>query len=213
VFTGSPAFRAWFGGSVLVREDGDPLGWAFGALGTHDRARHLATLYLNDLADVIRDAVDPRFEFVRYGERLAASQPEFDLLSEALAAPLNLVDSTLQALTVAAIERHDPQVLLVSVPFPGAVYGAFRIAQAVKALRPDIVTVLDAAADLFTGPAAGRAIVYIGDGPGLNGIDAPDALARLSAQGWHASTVTADPASIAAAWHAAIDEATLTALR
>ena len=38
----------------------------------------------------------------------------------------------------------------------------------------DIVTVLDAAADLFTGPAAGRAIVYIGDGPGLNGIDAAD---------------------------------------
>ncbi|HPK32079.1 MAG TPA: hypothetical protein PK510_06570, partial [Ottowia sp.] len=31
--------------------------WAFGALGTQDRARHLATLYLNDLADVLRDAV------------------------------------------------------------------------------------------------------------------------------------------------------------
>lgn len=128
--------------AYLPGEDGDPLGWAFGALGTHDRARHLATLYLNDLADVVRDAVDPRFEFVRYGERLAASQPEFDLLAEALAAPPNLVDSTLQTLTLAALEQHDPQVLLVSVPFPGAVYGAFRIAQAVKALRPGIVTVL-----------------------------------------------------------------------
>ena len=39
-------------------EMGDPLGWAFGALGMHDRAKHLATLYLNDLADVLRDAVD-----------------------------------------------------------------------------------------------------------------------------------------------------------
>ncbi|MFM8494447.1 MAG: hypothetical protein ACKOEM_02830 [Planctomycetia bacterium] len=38
----------------------------------------------------------------------------------------------------------------------------------------DIVTVLDSAADLFAAPAAGRAIVYIGDGPGLNGIDAAD---------------------------------------
>ena len=89
--------------AYLPGEDGDPLGWAFGALGTHDRARHLATLYLNDLADVIRDAVDPRFEFVRYGERLAASQPEFDLLAEALAAPPNLVDSTLHTLTLAAL--------------------------------------------------------------------------------------------------------------
>jgi hypothetical protein len=128
--------------AYLPGDDGDPLGWAFGALGTHDRARHLATLYLNDLADVIRDAVDPRFEFVRYGERLAASQPTFDPLAEALAAPPNLVDTTLQTLTAAALERHEPQVLLVSVPFPGAVYGAFRIAQAAKAQRPGLVTVL-----------------------------------------------------------------------
>ncbi|MDQ6215927.1 radical SAM protein, partial [Achromobacter insolitus] len=45
----------------LDEEGGDPLGWAFGALGLHDRAKHLATLYLNDLADVLRDAVDSRF--------------------------------------------------------------------------------------------------------------------------------------------------------
>jgi hypothetical protein len=57
-------------------DGGDPLAWAFGALGTQDRARHLATLYLNDLADVLREAVDPRFEFVRYAEQLAASQPQ-----------------------------------------------------------------------------------------------------------------------------------------
>lgn len=120
----------------------DPLGWAFGALGTHDRARHLATLYLNDLADVVRDAVDPRFEFVRYGERLAASQPQFDPLAEALAAPYNLLDGILHDLTAAALAEHDPDVLLLSVPFPGAVYGAFRIAQSAKALRPGIVTVL-----------------------------------------------------------------------
>ena len=58
-------------------ESGDPLSWAFGALGQQDRARHLATLYLNDLADVLRDAIDNRFEFVRYGESLAGSQASF----------------------------------------------------------------------------------------------------------------------------------------
>jgi hypothetical protein len=68
-------------------DSGDPLAWAFGALGVQDRARHLATLYLNDLADVLRDAVDPRFEFVRYAESLAQSQPSFDPLAAALAAP------------------------------------------------------------------------------------------------------------------------------
>ena len=121
---------------------GDPMAWAFGSLGVQDRARHLATLYLNDIADLLREAVDERFEFVRYGESLAQSQASFDPLAQALAAPLNLVDRTLCDLTLASVERHRPTVVLVSVPFPGAVYAAFRIAQAIKAQDPDIVTVL-----------------------------------------------------------------------
>jgi hypothetical protein len=123
-------------------EGGDPLAWAFGALGVQDRARHLATLYLNDIADVIQDAVDPRFGFVRYGESLAASQPTFEPLAAALAAAPNQVDDTLRELALAAVQRHTPTVVLLSVPFPGAVYGAFRIAQAIKAAHPRIITVL-----------------------------------------------------------------------
>ncbi len=123
-------------------DGGDPLAWAFGALGQHDRARHLATLYLNDIADVLRDAVDPRFEFVRYAEQLARSQPTFEPLASALAAPPNLIDSTLRELTLEAVERHAPTLVLVSVPFPGAVYAAFRIAQALKAHDPTIATAL-----------------------------------------------------------------------
>ena len=118
-------------------EGGDPLGWAFGAMGLQDRARHLATLYLNDLADVIRDAVDPRFQFVRYAERLATSQAHFDPLADALAAPPNLLDRTLADLTRDTLARHNPDLVLLSVPFPGAVYGALRIAQTIKAEWPD----------------------------------------------------------------------------
>jgi radical SAM superfamily enzyme YgiQ (UPF0313 family) len=123
-------------------EGGDPLAWAFGALGVTDRARHFATLYLDDLADVLREAVDARFEFVRYAESLAQSQASFEPLAQALAAPENLVDRTLRELTLAALVRHAPRVVLLSAPFPGNVYGAFRIAQAVKRHDPAIVTVL-----------------------------------------------------------------------
>ena len=117
---------------------GDPLAWAFGALGQQDRARHLATLYLNDLADVIRDAVDSRFEFVRYAEQLAGSQATFDPLAQALAAAPTLVDDTLQVLTLRVIAKHQPQLVLLSVPFPGAVYAAFRMAQTIKVHHPHI---------------------------------------------------------------------------
>lgn len=117
---------------------GDPLAWAFGALGQQDRARHLATLYLNDLADVLRDAVDSRFEFVRYAEQLAGSQATFEPLAQALAAAPTLVDETLQTLTLEVIAKHQPQLVLLSVPFPGAVYAAFRMAQTIKAHHPHI---------------------------------------------------------------------------
>ena len=119
-------------------EAGDALAWAFGALGSQDRARHLATLYLNDLSDVLRDAVDERFEFVRYAESLASSQPTFTPLADALMAKPTLMDIHLQALTNQAIERHQPTLVLLSVPFPGAMYAALRIAQEIKRTHPKI---------------------------------------------------------------------------
>ena len=117
---------------------GDSLSWAFGALGSQDRARHLATLYLNDLSDVLRDAVDDRFEFVRYAESLASSQPTFTPLADALQAEPTLMDLHLQELADKAIERHQPDLVLLSVPFPGAMYAALRIAQVIKKLHPKI---------------------------------------------------------------------------
>ena len=123
-------------------ESGDPLAWAFGALGTQDRARHYATLYLNDLADVLRHAVDERFEFVRYAESLAGSQPSFEPLAKALSAEPTLVDGYLHTLTQHSLARHQPDLVLLSVPFPGNVYAAFRMAQCIKANNPSISVVL-----------------------------------------------------------------------
>jgi radical SAM superfamily enzyme YgiQ (UPF0313 family) len=116
----------------------DPLAWAFGTLGQNDKARHLATLYLNDLADVLRDAIDPRFEFVRYGESLAASQSSFEPLAQALTQAPHLMDKVLQDLALAALQKHQPALVVLSVPFPGAVYGALRIAQSIKAHSPQV---------------------------------------------------------------------------
>ncbi|MFL6601564.1 MAG: B12-binding domain-containing radical SAM protein [Steroidobacteraceae bacterium] len=136
-----PRFEA-LNNYVAGEQSTDALDWAFGALGLQDRAKHIATLYLNDLGDVIRDAVDPRFQFVRYAESLAASQPTFDHLHDALNAPPSLVDSTLHQLTLEALSRHEPTLVLITAPFPGNVYGALRIAQTIKRAQPSIVTVL-----------------------------------------------------------------------
>ena len=115
-------------------DDEDPLEWAFGSLGVEDRARHLASLYVDDLADVLRDGIDERFELSRYGERLASSTPSFDPLRAALSAEPTLVDTVLDEIAVELEARHRPHLLCLTVPFPGNVYGALRIARAVRAV-------------------------------------------------------------------------------
>ena len=116
--------------------DEDHLTWAFGALGTSDRAKHLATLFIDDLADVVREGIQPLFELSRYGEHLAASAPSFDRLNEALEAPPTLVDAALDDIARALCAEHRPDLVGLTAPFPGNVYGAFRIARAIRAVAP-----------------------------------------------------------------------------
>jgi radical SAM superfamily enzyme YgiQ (UPF0313 family) len=120
----------------------DPLGWAFGGLGVADRAKYLASLYIDDLGDAIRDGISPDFELARYGERLAASAPTFEPLREALEGEPTLVDDMLDELTAELVARHRPDILGLTAPFPGNVYGALRIARAVKSLAPATRVVL-----------------------------------------------------------------------
>jgi radical SAM superfamily enzyme YgiQ (UPF0313 family) len=123
-------------------EDEDALAWAFGELGTTDRARHLASLFVDDLADVVREGIDARFELSRYGEKLASSAYSFDPLAEALADEPTLVDRLLDDLTREWLARHQPDLLGLSVPFPGNVYGALRMARVAKAVDANIKVVL-----------------------------------------------------------------------
>ena len=128
-----------------LRDDGEtrhPLASAFGALGLGDRAKHLASLYVDDIADVIRDGIDPRFELSRYAEKLATSAASFDSLQGALDARSTLVDEILDGISAALLARHRPDLVGITAPFPGNVYGAFRIARAIKALAPTVRLVL-----------------------------------------------------------------------
>ena len=62
----------------------EELDWAFGTMGMQDKAKHLATLYLEDISDFIVECVDANFGFSRYAERLGRSANSFDELYEAL---------------------------------------------------------------------------------------------------------------------------------
>lgn len=105
-------------------------------------AAHRASLFIDDLADAVRDGLDPRFGLSRYAERLAADRPSFDGIDRALRSRPGLIDRMIDDLAARAVRRHRPAVVGVTVPFPGAVYGAFRVARAARRVRPGVRTVL-----------------------------------------------------------------------
>ena len=115
---------------------------AFGTMGLTDQARHLATLYLEDLADLIKETVGPHFGFSRYAEKLALSATSFEPLHEALAAAPTLLDRLLVEELDALLARVRPDVVGFTVPFPGNLYGALRLAQRIKQISPATATIM-----------------------------------------------------------------------
>ena len=116
----------------------EELEWAFGSMGIQDQAKHLATLYLEDLADLIVDTVDPHFGFSRYAERLGRSAHTFDELYESLQQPLTFIDELTIELLTGIVAKSNPKIVGFSVPFPGNLYSAFRCAQWIKQNHPHI---------------------------------------------------------------------------
>lgn len=116
----------------------DDLEWAFGSMGIQDKAKHLATLFLEDLSDLIQECLDPHFGFSRYAERLGRSANSFDELYEALQQPNSFVDQFLEASLSKHIEIIQPKLVGISVPFPGNLFSAFRCAQWIKNQHPHI---------------------------------------------------------------------------
>ena len=112
--------------------------WAFGTMGNRDKAKHLATLYLEDLSDLIVEAIDPHFGFSRYAERLGRSAATFDELHAELQKPNSFIDHILLKLLQEKIELSQPTLVAFSVPFPGNLYSAFKCAQYLKKHYPEL---------------------------------------------------------------------------
>lgn len=107
-----------------------------------DQAKHLATLYLEDLADLVHATITPHFALSRYAESIAMQANSYDPLEEALAQTMSLTDEWMVQAMWRHVDRHQPTVVGFSVPFPGNLYGALRMGQQLRARRRDIKVVL-----------------------------------------------------------------------
>ncbi len=116
----------------------------FGQLGIHDRAKYLATLYLEDISDLIVETVDPHFGFSRYAERLGRSASSFDALENELTREDSggFIDDITTRLLRQKMEDYNPSVVAFSVPFPGNLYSALKCGQWIKKHYSDLIIVM-----------------------------------------------------------------------
>lgn len=116
---------------------------AFGrSVSPQDQAKQWSTLYLEDLADLVQAIVSPHFALSRYAEHVARSSSSFDGMIAALEEPPTLTDEFMLESLHTHLDRIRPTLVGLTVPFPGNLYGAFRVAKSIKQRRPDLPIVL-----------------------------------------------------------------------
>ena len=116
----------------------DDMDWAFGSMGMQDKAKHIATLYLEDLSDFIVECIDENFGFSRYAERLGRSANSFDEMYKQLQQNITFIDAITLTILKKRMASVQPKLVCISVPFPGNLYSAFRCAQFLKSSYPEI---------------------------------------------------------------------------
>ena len=124
-------------GKRFEQLDEDNLEWSFGVSGTTDKAMHLATLFIEDIADYIREHIDSHFDLVRYAEYLSNDAPTFDPLYEKLQQEPSVIDRLMLKILEEKISifnfHFSIDKVCLTVPFPGCLYGALRCGQWLKA--------------------------------------------------------------------------------
>ena len=120
----------------------EDLSWAFGNMGVQDKAKHLATMYLEDLSDLIKECVDEHFGFSRYAEKLGRSAGSFDELYNELQKEYTFIDTILINILTQRMKDVQPQLVALSIPFPGNLYAGLRCGQWIKQRYPSAKVVM-----------------------------------------------------------------------
>ncbi|ARV14200.1 B12-binding domain-containing radical SAM protein [Polaribacter sp. SA4-12] len=124
-------------GHRRIKLDKD-LSTEFGLLGILDKAKHIATLFVEELGDFINANVDEFFSFTRYAEQIARAASSFDELDECLQFETTLVEDEMLYLLDQELQENEYDLICFTVPFPGNLFSALRCAQFIKQNYPTI---------------------------------------------------------------------------
>lgn len=108
------------------------------SLSIIDKAKHLGTLFIEELGDFITANIDEFFAFTRYAESIARSASSFDTIDSYLQYEPTLIEEIMLEILDEKIKRHQPKLIAFTVPFPGNLFSALRCAQFIKYEYPHI---------------------------------------------------------------------------
>ncbi len=115
----------------------------FGTQDHYDRARYFSSLLLNNIFRIVHDAIDSDFHrnaYV-YGADISGSHT-FRLIEKKLRSEPTLIEQFLYELIAEKLMLHKPGLVGLSLPFAGCVTTAFRTAQFIKKIDPQIKVVI-----------------------------------------------------------------------
>ena len=110
----------------------------FGKLGILDKAKHIATLFIEELGDFINTNIDEFFSFTRYAEQLARTASSFDTLDDYLTYETTLIEDEMLYLLDAQLQEDTYDLICFTVPFPGNLFSALRCGQFIKQKYPHL---------------------------------------------------------------------------
>jgi len=116
----------------------DELEYSFGDMGLLDKAKHFATLYIEELGDFITANLDEDFGFTKYAEKIARTATSFAPIEEKLNEKPSIIVDELVQLMDEKIKEIQPTAVGFTIPFPGNLYSALRAAQFIKQNHPHI---------------------------------------------------------------------------
>jgi hypothetical protein len=120
---------------VLLQKD---LTTEFGKLGILDKAKHVATLFIEELGDFINANVDEFFSFTRYAEQLARTASSFDALDDYLTYETTLIEDEMLYLLEEQLQKDAYDLICFTIPFPGNLFSALRCGQFIKQKYPHL---------------------------------------------------------------------------
>lgn len=112
--------------------------WETGESGVIDKAKHFATLFIEEIGDFIQANVDEFFSFTKYAEQIATSASSFDQIEEFLNYQPTLIEDKMVHILEEKIKNHIPNLVCFSIPFPGNLFAALRCSQFIKHFYPKI---------------------------------------------------------------------------